>query len=101
MSDTPVFAIYCKDKPNTASLRAENIHLHRAYLGATQTRILLAGPLLSEDRSQMTGSLFIIEAQDREQAEAFNANDPFRALDLWASIDIVPFSVARHGFHAG
>lgn len=100
MSDTPVFAIYCKDKPDSASLRAQNIHLHRAYLGATRTRILLAGPLLSEDRSQMTGSLFVIEAEDRAQAEAFNAQDPFHALGLWASIDIVPFSVARHGFQA-
>lgn len=100
MSDTPVFAIYCKDKPNTASLRAENVHLHRAYLGSTPTRILLAGPLLSEDRSQMTGSLFIIEAKDRAEAEAFNAKDPFRGLGLWASIDIVPFAVARHSFNA-
>jgi len=101
MSDTPTFAIYCKDKPNTASVRAENMHLHRAYLGATPTRILLAGPLMSEDRTQAVGSLFVIEAKDRAEAEAFNAQDPFRGLDLWTSIDIVPFTVVRHGFNAG
>lgn len=100
MSTTPVFAIYCKDKPNSASIRAENIHLHRAYLGSTTTRILLAGPLMSEDRSQAVGSLFIIEAADRAAAEAFNAQDPFRGLDLWESIDVVPFTVSRHSFTA-
>ena len=101
MSDTPVFAIYCKDKPNTASIRTENIHLHRAYLMATKTRILLAGPLMSEDRTQAIGSLFVIEAKDRAEAEAFNAQDPFRGLDLWASIDVLPFTVSRQSFSAG
>jgi uncharacterized protein YciI len=100
MSDPQVFAIYCKDKPNTASIRAANIHLHREYLGNTKTRILLAGPLMSEDRSHAVGSLFIIEVKDRAEAEAFNAQDPFRGLDVWQSIDVVPFTVSRHSFNA-
>ncbi|WP_066270022.1 YciI family protein [Hydrogenophaga palleronii] len=100
MSDNGVFAIYCRDRPDTASLRAENMHLHRAYLGATTTRILLAGPLMNEDRTQATGSLFIIEARDHAEARAFNAQDPFHGLGLWKSIDIVPFVVVRHDFHA-
>ena len=100
MSNTAVFAIYCKDRPDTASIRSANMHLHRAYLGATQTRILLAGPLMSEDRTQAVGSLFVIEAKDRAEAVAFNAQDPFHGLNLWTSIDIVPFTVSRHSFNA-
>ncbi len=55
---------------------------------------------MSEDRTQAVGSLFVIEAKDRAEAVAFNAQDPFHGLNLWTSIDIVPFTVSRHSFNA-
>lgn len=95
MADTPAFAIYCKDKADGAPIRAGNIHLHREYLAGTHTRILLAGPLMNDDRSLAIGSFFVIEAQDSAAAQAFNRADPFCRIGLWASVEIIPFTVSR------
>jgi uncharacterized protein YciI len=95
MSKSP-FVILCKDKAKSESIRTSNLSKHRAYLDSTPTRILLAGPLMSDDRSRSIGSLFVVEVESKEDAWAFNRADPFASLGLWDSVDVLPFTLSRH-----
>ncbi len=50
--------------------------------------ILAAGAKLSDDGGSMTGSLLIIDTEDRAEAEEFAANDPFSQAGLFESVEI-------------
>ena len=67
---------------------------HKAWQGETSNpespnfiKKIAAGPMESEDGKFMVGSMFIVEST-REQAEAFIANDPFKAADVWETVSI-------------
>jgi uncharacterized protein YciI len=40
----------------------------------------------------MIGSFFMVEATDKAEVIAFNANDPFAKVGLWLSVSIHPFN---------
>ncbi|MCS6931865.1 MAG: YciI family protein [Acetobacteraceae bacterium] len=96
-----LFAITCTDKPGAAALRAATRPAHIAHLSAHAGRILLGGPLLSPE-GQAVGSLLVIEAADRAEAEAFAAADPYAKAGLFESVTIRPFrTVFRDGAQVG
>ena len=47
----------------------------------------------------MVGSMFIVEAT-REEAEAFIANDPFKAAGVWESVTINKYISIPNGIKA-
>ena len=47
--------------------------------------------MTSEDGEAMIGSVLIIEAADRAEAEAFAAGDPYAKAGLFESVTIKPF----------
>ena len=85
------FAISCIDKPGALSLRMENRPAHIEFLYAKAAMVKFAGPYLGEDGETMTGSLIILEADDRAAAEAFAAADPYAKAGLFESVDIRPW----------
>ena len=85
------FIVHCLDAPDALPRRLENYEAHKAYLAAAPVRILVSGPLMSDDGETMIGSLFLIEADARAMVEAFNAGDPFRRAGVWADIRIHRF----------
>ena len=67
---------------------------HKAWQGETSNptspnfiKKISAGPMESEDGKFMIGSMFIVQAT-RAQAEAFIANDPFKAAGVWETVTI-------------
>lgn len=40
----------------------------------------------------MIGSLFLLEADTKDEVVAFNQADPFNAAGVWASVNIHPFA---------
>ncbi len=83
-----IYVVHCLDKPGHVAKRMELIDEHRAYLATKPVDILSSGPLLSEDGSEMIGSLFIVDAANRAEVEAFSAGDPFaKAETTWALSD--------------
>ena len=85
------FVIHCLDHKGAVQKRLANYEAHKAYLGTAPFKILISGPLLSEDNETMIGSMFLVEADDKAVVEAFNAADPFRKAGVWERIDIHPF----------
>jgi uncharacterized protein YciI len=83
-----LWAIHCTDKPNTDALRAENLQIHREYLGSQKGIIILAGATVAYDCNDMTGSVFIVNVGSRDEAKAFSDGDPFTKAGIFANVTI-------------
>ena len=87
-----LFAISCTDKPGSLELRLATRPAHLEHLKAEVGRILLGGPVL-DAAGNPCGSLLVVEAADRAEAEAFAAADPYAKAGLFESVAIRPYRV--------
>lgn len=86
-----LFVVHALDKPDALPRRLANYDAHKAHLATEKITTVISGPLVADDCETMIGSLFVFEADSREEVEAFNAADPFTAADVWGSVSIYPF----------
>ncbi len=89
-----LFAIHALDRAGALPTRLANYDAHKAFLADTSrfgVRIVMSGPLVSDDGGTMIGSLFLIEAPSRAEVEAFNRADPFAAAGIWDKVTITGF----------
>ena len=82
------YVIITTDKPNSLALHNEVRAAHLDYLTANQHRLLAAGAQIKDDGSDHSGSVYILEADDRKEAEEFIANDPFTKAGLFEDIKV-------------
>lgn len=80
-----LWAIYLTDKPNSTALRAEHQTAHSAYLKKVDPQCFFTGPLQSDDAQETIGSLWVISANSRAEAQAFVDNEPFHRAGVFAS----------------
>jgi uncharacterized protein YciI len=80
-----MFVVRCVDDPAMSHLRQAELEGHLNYVEDNFTRYAVAGPLIAEDGT-MTGSLFVIHAEDEAGARAFMAGDPYVSSGLYATI---------------
>ncbi|MEQ8357554.1 MAG: YciI family protein [Kiloniellaceae bacterium] len=85
------FVLFCVDKADHGHVRAENRPAHLDYLKSNLQRIVIAGPMTTEDGQAPIGSVIIVEAADRAAAEAFAAGDPYAKAGLFESVTVKPF----------
>lgn len=85
------FFIYRVDKPGHEKLRMATRPAHLDYARGLGDKLVLAGPTLTEDGETMNGSVFLLEAEDREDAEIITAADPYEKVGLFESKIIRPF----------
>jgi hypothetical protein len=74
--------------PNSAQLRAKVRDAHLEYLTANMDKLLAAGALTADDGSGGHGSVFLVDTDDRKQAEAFIAGDPFTKAGLFEKVTV-------------
>ncbi len=86
-----LFFIHSVDKPDHAEVRARTRAAHLEYMKGLADKVLVAGPTLADEGDAMTGSVFIIEAEDRQAAEAFAEGDPYYQAGLFESVTIMPW----------
>jgi uncharacterized protein YciI len=94
-----LFAIHAIDQPEALPTRLASYEAHKAFLSDTSrfgVKIVMSGPLVSDDGQTMIGSLFLIEAPSRAEVEAFNRADPFAAASIWEKVSITGF-IRRQG----
>ena len=82
------YVIITKDKPNSLALHNEVRAVHIDYLTANQHRLLAAGGQIEDDGSGHSGSVYIVDTDDRKEAEEFIANDPFTKAGLFEDIKV-------------
>ena len=97
-----LFSIHCLDREGALQTRLDNYDAHRAHLNSTTTTIVLAGPVVADDGETPVGSVFVIDAANRAEADAFNRADPFYQRGVWDrdSIQIHPL-LKRRGWLNG
>ena len=87
----PLFVLTCVDHKNALDRRMAARTAHLAYVAEYGAKLIkIAGPLLDDD-GQMAGSLFIMEAADKAEIEAFSAADPYRLAGVFETIELRAF----------
>ena len=81
-----LFVIICKDKPGALETRLATRPTHLDYLNGSGL-VKAAGPLL-DDAGNPTGSLLIVEAEDKAAVQALLDNDPYTAAGVFASAEV-------------
>ena len=69
-----LFAIHAVDHAAALDRRLSHYDAHKAFLADTSpfgVKIVMSGPLTSDDGQTMIGSLFLVEATERAAVEAF------------------------------
>ena len=73
-----LFAFYCRDAENSASLREKLIADHLAHIEANIDKFAVAGPLKQGDAT--AGSMVVIKAEDEAEARSIFEGDPIMPL---------------------
>lgn len=84
------FALIAKDKPGALEVRKANRDAHVTYLKSYDA-VEMAGPFL-DDNGEMCGSLIILDLPDMAAAEAWAVQDPYKAADLFQSVEITAWN---------
>ena len=82
-----LFVITAFDRPGALERRMQVRPAHLDYLKSEAARIKVGGPLLNANE-QPIGSLLIIEADDRNAAEALADGDPYRREGVFERVEI-------------
>lgn len=88
-----LYALICTDKSNSLQIRLDNRAAHLEFLKDMGDGLKAAGPFLDDD-GNMTGSLVVIEAANRDEALAISQEDPYAKAGLFESVEIRPWNWA-------
>ena len=88
-----LYALICTDKPHSLQIRLDNRPAHLDFLNGLGDGMKAAGPFLDDD-GNMTGSLVVIEASNRDEALAISEEDPYAKAGLFESVEIRPWNWA-------
>ena len=86
-----MFMVHCKDKPGHLQTRLDNRAAHLEYMKAHIAKLAIGGPLQTDDRQGMIGSLLVVDMADRAELDAFLAADPYAKAGLFESVTVTPF----------
>lgn len=81
-----MYALICTDKPGGLETRKANRAKHLDYIAETGV-VLQAGPFLDAE-GNMTGSLVILDLDNRHEAEAWAKGDPYAIAGLFSDVRI-------------
>lgn len=60
-----LLVIFCLDKPGQHELRLEHYEARKAYQAAAPIKIVMSGPLTTDDDKLMIGSFILVQADSR------------------------------------
>ena len=83
------YVIITTDKPDGLSLRQQVRAEHLDFLTRHQAKLLAAGAQTADDGSGGAGGVIIYDTDDRAEAEAFIADDPFTKAGLFSDVRVV------------
>jgi len=86
------FVVHCLDHDDALDKRLALFDAHKAYLDSAGVQPVISGPLLGTDGETIVGSMFLLEAGDRTEIEAFYRADPFNTGGVWKTVQIHPFN---------
>ncbi|MCG6874222.1 MAG: YciI family protein [Betaproteobacteria bacterium] len=87
-----LFIIFCIDRPGVEEKRRQAISGHIEYLAKNPIKVVMSGPLVSDDGTKTVGSLFLVEAADRAEIERFQRADPLYNAGIWETVEVRAFN---------
>jgi uncharacterized protein YciI len=82
-----------KDKPGSHEVRQKFRPEHVNYRVALGTKLIMAGPLLSDDGAGSVGSFIVFETDDIAAARAFAAGDPLVREGALELVSVTPLRI--------
>ena len=82
------YMILMKDKPGMGDTRARVRGKHLQYLDSVKAKLLNAGALIEDDGTGGDGSLYIVDTDDRAEAQRLLEGDPFFKAGLFGEITL-------------
>lgn len=95
-----LYAVHYLDKIDAGDIRQLHRDAHIAYRKGLGDRLLLAGPLLSED-GKPVGSLVLLEAASLEEAKGIARSDPYAAAGLFDQILVHGYKIMAMNLQRG
>ena len=83
-----LFICECIDGPNASARRKQSSAAHHKYQGQIIDKFVAHGPLRSENGTQLIGSLFIIEVENKKSAYELVYNEPMVKNDVFKTVII-------------
>ena len=89
-TDHPRYLVIGLGRPGAGSLVNSRLEDHRRYLaqGRCEERLILRGPLLSDDGTGWVGDVLLVEAPGRAAVEAMVSGDPYVSAGLYSIVEI-------------
>ncbi len=88
------FLVVCEDGPDAATLRERDLGGHLAHVERHWRRYLVAGPMRAPGQQALSGSLFLVFADDEADARALMAGDPYITNGQYRSVRVFSFTPA-------
>jgi hypothetical protein len=70
------YFVYCRDRPGSASLRAELTEAHWSFMDGYADAMIARGPTMTADGRTATGSMHMVDLPDAEAARVFAFEEP-------------------------
>ncbi len=86
-----LYALICTDKAKSVDLRMSVRPDHVAFLQGLGDTLKAAGPFLNDEGSPI-GSLVVIEAGTKQEAEAIAVEDPYAKAGLFETVEITQWN---------
>ena len=90
------FYVYGQDRPGALAEMEALAEAHWSYMDRFAGRLILRGPTLSDDGGEHTGSVHVVDLDDRASAERFVAEEPYRQAGLYRQVTVAPAVVLHH-----
>jgi uncharacterized protein len=82
------FFVYGQDRTGAGPGLAELTEAHWSYMDRFAGRLILRGPTLSGDGAEHTGSVHVVDLDDRAAADQFATEEPFWRAGLYAGLTV-------------
>ena len=83
------YMIATYEKPGHEHVRDATRAKHLEYLEANVERMIAGGGFWNDEGTSVIGGLILVDVDTRAEAEAFIADDPFTAADLFERVELV------------
>jgi uncharacterized protein YciI len=93
-----LFVVHAIDKAGLLPTRAKFYRDHRIHLDQSDRHgvdVVTAGTLVADDGETPVGSIFVIDAKDRQVVDAFVRSDPYHANGVWGTVEIHGYNKKR------
>jgi uncharacterized protein len=90
------FYVYGQDNPGVGAEMADLTEAHWSYMDQFADRLILRGPTLSDDETEHTGSVHVVDLADRASADRFATEEPFWRAGLYRRVATARAVVLLH-----